>query len=144
MTITEFTLAHYEEVFALWKRTPGICVGPDDSRDAITRYLARNPGLSFIALDDKDRVIGTALSGHDGSRGYLQHVAVDPAFRKRGIAKALVARCLTALSAEGISKAHLAVLAGNARAIAYWTNRGWELRKDIIRFSIACQPLPTR
>ncbi len=144
MTIAELTLVHYDDVFALWKRTPGICLGPDDSREAIARYLARNPGLSFLALDNNNRVIGTALSGHDGNRGYLQHVAVDPAFRRQGIAQKLVARCLSALASEGISKAHLAVLADNTPALSYWANRGWELREDIRRFSIACAPSKTR
>ncbi len=140
MTITEFTLAHYDDVIALWRATPGICIREDDSREATARYLARNPGLSFIALGENRRVIGTALCGHDGKRGYLQHVAVDPAFRRQGIAQQLVARCLTALAAEGISKANLAVLADNTPAIRHWTNRGWTLRDDIIRFSIACSP----
>ena len=138
MTITPLTLDHYDEVIALWRDTPGICIRAEDSREATARYLARNPGLSFIALDDNRRVIGSALCGHDGRRGYLQHVAVAPAFRNRGIAQQLVARCLAALAAEGISKAHLAVLADNTSAIRYWTNRGWELRNDILRFSIAC------
>jgi N-acetylglutamate synthase len=138
MTITEFTLAHYDDVIALWSDTPGICIREDDSRAATARYLARNPGLSFVALSGENRVIGSALCGHDGRRGYLQHVAVAPDFRKRGVAQALVTSCLSALAAEGISKAHLAVLADNESAIRYWTNRGWELRDDILRFSIAC------
>lgn len=141
MTITEFTLDHYDEVIALWKRTPGICIRDDDSREATARYLARNPGLSFVAISD-GKVIGSALSGHDGKRGYVQHVAVAPAFRKRGIARALVTRCLSALAAEGITKAHLSVLADNDSAIRYWTNRGWELRDDILRFSSACPSAP--
>lgn len=142
MTITEFTLDHYDNIIALWRDTPGICIREDDSREATSRYLTRNPGLSFVALDENHRVIGSALCGHDGRRGYLQHVAVDPSFRNRGIAQSLVNRCLSALAAEGISKAHLAVLAGNAPAIDYWTHRGWQLRDDILRFSIACPAAP--
>ena len=139
MTITEFTLAHYDDVIALWRDTPGICIRDDDSREATARYLARNPGLSFVALIE-GQLVGSALCGHDGRRGYLQHVAIKPAFRKRGIADALVNRCLSALSAAGITKAHLAVLTDNAPAIAYWSNRGWEKRDDILRFSKTCSP----
>ncbi len=137
MTITEFTIAHYDDIIALWRDTPGICVRDDDSRDATSRYLARNPGLSFVAIID-GKVVGSALSGHDGRRGYLQHVAVDPAFRRRGVAQTLVARCLSALASQGIAKAHLTVLADNDPAIRYWINRGWELRDDIQRFSKTC------
>ena len=138
MTITEFTLAHYDDVIALWRRTPGICIREEDSREATARDLARNPGFSFVASID-NKVIGSALSGHDGRRGYLQHVAVDPAFRRRGIARALVDRCLSALADAGIARAHLAVLADNESASRYWSNRGWELRDDILRFSKTCR-----
>jgi ribosomal protein S18 acetylase RimI-like enzyme len=136
MTITVFTIAHYDEVLALWQDTPGICVRDADSRDAIARYLARNPSCSFVALSDENRVIGSALSGHDGRRGYLQHVVVAPAFRHRGIAHALVTRCLDALAAEGIAKMHIDVLTDNDLANAYWPRRGWKRRDNTYRYSL--------
>jgi Acetyltransferases len=135
MNILELTLEHYEAVIALWRRTPGICVRDADSREAITRYLARNPGLSFVALIDGE-LVGTALSGHDGRRGYLQHVAVDERFRGRGIAQALVSRCLEALARESIDKVHLEVLADNEPGNRYWERRGWTRRHDLHRYSL--------
>jgi len=135
MTLSEFAIDRYDEVLALWQRTPGICIREADSRPAIARYLARNPGLSFIAQDLSGNVIGSALSGHDGRRGYLQHVVVDPHHRGQGIAHALVTRCLAALTAEGIVKSHLEVLASNDLALRYWSRRGWQRRDDIIRYS---------
>lgn len=134
--LSEFTLDHYDEVLTLWRNTPGICVRDADSREAIARYLARNPGLSFIALSGDNRVIGSALSGHDGRRGYLQHVVVEPAFRNRGIAHALVTRCLGALAAEGIAKMHVDVLTDNDLANAYWLRRGWKRRDHTYRYSL--------
>lgn len=133
-TITEFTLGYYDEVFSLWERTPGICIRDADSREAIARYLTRNPGLSFVAINEK-RIIGSALSGHDGRRGYLQHVAVETAFRGKGIAQLLVSHCIEALAAAGIAKTHLEVLASNDLANQYWVRRGWKRRDDIHRYS---------
>ncbi len=135
MTLLEFTVAHYDAVLALWERTAGICVREADSREAIARYLARNPGLSFIAEID-GLLVGSALSGHDGRRGYLQHVAVDERFRGRGIARALVSRCLDALAREGIDKVHLEVLANNESGNRYWERRGWTRRHDTHRYSL--------
>ena len=68
MNIHELSIARYDEVFALWQTTPGISIREVDSRDAIARYLKRNPGLSFLA-EIKGKVVGTALCGHDGRRG---------------------------------------------------------------------------
>ncbi len=134
MKITTLTLDRYDEALELMSRTPGVAVREADSKEAAQRYLARNPGLSFIAEAD-DRMIGCAMAGHDGRRGYIQHVVVEPSYRERGVAQQLVTRCLDALAACGISKTHLDVLATNEIAIGYWQRRGWIRRDDIVRFS---------
>ncbi len=134
MKITELTIDRYGEVLALMQRTPGIVVREADSPAAVKRYLERNQALSFIA-EEEGHVVGCAMSGHDGRRGYLQHVVVDPAFRAQGIAQILVARCLEGLAACDIEKAHLDVLITNAEALGYWKRRGWTRRDDIVRFS---------
>jgi ribosomal protein S18 acetylase RimI-like enzyme len=134
LEISEMTMADYSAVQALLSSTPGVALRSADSREATERYLTRNPGLSFVARSE-GRIVGCAMSGHDGRRGYLQHVAVDPAYRRRGVATILVRRCVAALGAEGIDKIHLDVIAGNHLAQSYWTYLGWKRRDDIVRFS---------
>jgi N-acetylglutamate synthase len=136
MEITELTLEAYPQALALMRRTPGIGVTESDTPEATERYLRRNPGMSFIAVE-AGAVVGLAMSGHDGRRGYLQHVVVEPAHRRSGVAQALVARCLERLRAEGIIKVHLATKADNAHGVAYWTRRGWTRRDDLHWFSLA-------
>jgi ribosomal protein S18 acetylase RimI-like enzyme len=133
--IVEMTLAHYEAMLALLQETPGMSLRDADSREGTARYLARNPGLSFVAVEE-GQVVGCAMAGHDGRRGYLQHVVVLPAFRGRGVAQQLVARCLKQLEREGIRKVHLDVLRTNEEAIGYWSRRGWQRRDDLQRFSL--------
>jgi ribosomal protein S18 acetylase RimI-like enzyme len=111
-----------------------VSVRDADSKDSTARYLARNPGLSFVAEED-GRIIGCAMCGHDGRRGYLQHVVVDARYRGSGIAHALVTRCLDRLKEAGIVKVHIDVLATNDLANEYWTRRGWTRRDDIHRHS---------
>lgn len=43
--IAVFDGRDYDEVIALWSKTEGLTLRDVDSRDAITRYLIRNPGL---------------------------------------------------------------------------------------------------
>jgi ribosomal protein S18 acetylase RimI-like enzyme len=135
MTILPYTIDRYDDVIALMRRTPGISIRDADSKTATERYLARNPGLSFLGVDN-DQVIGCAMCGHDGRRGYLQHVVVDAAYRGRGLAGALVARCLAELEKLGIDKTHIDVFIDNELANAYWTRRGWQRRDDIYRYSL--------
>jgi len=128
------TPADYDAVLALMQNTPGISLRNADSREATERYLARNPGLSFVA-EAAGRLIACVMCGHDGRRGYLQHALVLPEYRRQGIAQALTQRCLDALAQLGIHKCHLDVFKINISAADYWQGQGWKLRTDIDRYS---------
>jgi len=134
VVVEEMAIADYDAVRALLHSTPGVTRRSADSRDATSRYLARNPGLNFVARS-QGRIVGCVMCGHDGRRGYLQHLAVEPSRRRLGIGTALVHRCIESLRCLGIDKTHLDVLAGNRDAQQYWINRGWLKRDDIVRFS---------
>ena len=133
--VRPMTLADHDAVSGLLRATEGVVLRSADSRAATARYLERNPGLSFVCWD-ADTLVGCVFAGHDGRRGYLQHLAVHPGYRRRGIGSALVARCVAALESVGIEKIHLDVLAGNASAAAFWSARGWTRRDDIVRYSL--------
>ena len=135
MQLILYTMAHYDEVTALMRRTPGVSLRDADSREATARYLERNPDLSFLAVD-AGKIIGCAMCGHDGRRGYLQHVIMDPAYRGRGVANELVERCLAGLARLGIDKTHIDVLIDNELGNTYWMRRGWQRREDIYRYSM--------
>lgn len=133
-TARPMSLTDYDAVMALMQQTPGVSLRDADSFEATSRYLARNPGLSFVALVD-DAIVGCIMSGHDGRRGYLQHLLVSPSHRKQGIAAELVERCLATLASLGIMKSHIDVLKTNVTGQAYWTLQGWLRRDDIERYS---------
>ncbi|MBN1993088.1 MAG: GNAT family N-acetyltransferase [Anaerolineae bacterium] len=130
LTIVPFTLEHYEPVIALWRHTEGVGLSSADSRENIRAYLERNVGMSFIAQND-GVLVGAVLSGHDGRRGYIHHLAVHPEYRRRGIGRQLVERCLSALQAAGIQKCHLFIFQQNVDGIRFWESIGWSRRVDI-------------
>lgn len=132
--IRPMSLSDYDDVIAIMKEMDGVVLRNADSRDSIERYLRRNPDCSFVAVDGA-AIIGCIMSGHDGRRGYLHHLAVLPAYRRRGVAASLVEHCMDALEREGIQKFHIDVLQGNVAAQQYWEGRGWQLRTDIHRYS---------
>ncbi|MDR2788455.1 MAG: GNAT family N-acetyltransferase [Candidatus Accumulibacter sp.] len=120
----------------LMRRSPGVSVRDADTPEGLARFLVRNPGLSFVAESD-GRLVGCLMGGHDGRRGHLHHLAVDAGHRRRGIASALVERCLSALERQGIHKTHIDVYRNNAAGNGFWENAGWSRRDDTHRFSIA-------
>lgn len=136
MEVIAFEPQDCDQVMALWQATEGITLRQADSREAILAYVARNPGLSFVARDG-EIVAGAVLAGTDGRRGYLQHLAVAPPYRGRGVGRALAERVIDALSVTGIAKCHIMVRRENEQAKAFWQHLGWTMRDDIAVMSHA-------
>lgn len=132
--VEPFHIERYDEVYGLWNSSPGVGLSSADERDRIAFFLERNPAMSFIALAGT-QVIGVILGGHDGRRGYIHHLVVDKAYRRRGVGGQLVERCLKALEEAGIQKCHLFIFQKNDDGIAFWKAHGWTLRRDIMVMS---------
>jgi len=129
--IRKMLIGDYSGVFSLWKNMTGIGLdGLCDSRQGIRDYLRRNPGLSFVACDGK-KIVGAVLSGHDGRRGCLHHLAVAGSHRKLGIGKALVEHCLKGLAGQNIPKCNIFLFRSNAIGRSFWKHNGWNLRTDL-------------
>jgi ribosomal protein S18 acetylase RimI-like enzyme len=135
VNILEMTIADYAEVYDLWAATEGVGLSSADAPEAIAAYLARNPGMSFVAREASGALVGAVLCGHDGRRGFLHHLAVRPECRGQGAGRALVERCLAALSAEGIEKCHIFVYRGNQAGRAFWEKLGWDERTTLVIMS---------
>ncbi len=134
ISIRPMTIADYEEALALWQGSEGVGLSAADSREAIAAYLQRNPDLSMVVFVGAS-LVGAVLCGHDGRRGFIHHLAVAPAYRRRGIGSALVQSCLAKLRALGIGKCHLFVFHANESAQAFWRAQGWQVRHDILIMS---------
>jgi len=131
----EMQIGDYEHALHLWQHTAGMGLSSADEKSEIARFLQKNQGLCFVALED-EHLIGTILCGEDGRRGYLYHLAVQQNIQKKGVGKNLVQKSLHALKEKGIQKCHLFVIADNASGIAFWEHTGWEIRDDIEIMSI--------
>lgn len=125
-------MGDYDAVVALWSSTDGLSVSEDDSRERLAIYLARNPGLSFVAMVGEE-LVGTVMCGHDGRRGVLRHLVVKDSCRGQGVARDLVARPLSQLAKEGIQKCNLYVLDSNPSARRFWEYMGWKKLEDNYR-----------
>ena len=128
--IRPMSIEDYEQAYTLWEKTEGIGLNDADKKENIQMYLDRNPKLSFVALS-QDQIIGTVLSGHDGRRGFIHHLAVDIHHQRQGIGAKLVNKSLKALKQRGIQKCHIFVYRDNVSGKAFWKHIGWKLRKDL-------------
>lgn len=131
-TIETMRIDDFDAVMALWKSCEGVGSNEMDTRPCIASYLERNPGMSFVARATDQRIVGAVLCGHDGRRGYLHHLAVAADFRKRGIARRLVAACFAELAKIGMVKCNIFVYANNVTGQAFWKREGWNARTDLL------------
>ena len=134
LTYRHMTIADYDQLIALWADTPGIGLSDADEKKNIGYFLSRNPGLSFVCETD-GKIIGTVICANDGRRGYLYHLAVDDAYRKKGIGKELVRRSLEELRNQGITRCHLFLYNDNETAIRFYEKTGWRKRGNLLIYS---------
>lgn len=134
MKVRAVTRADVEALVALWAEVfpeYGDRTRPQrDARANIERKLAFGDGLFWLAQQDA-AVIGSALAGYDGHRGWLYAVGVQPAQRGRGVARALVAIAEAELKRRGCPKVNLQVLSNKAVEQAFWQALGY--REDLVR-----------
>jgi len=145
----EFLPSDYDAAYSLWDATEGIGLSEADSRANIERFLRHNPGMSFVAVEGEasagaggagGAMAGAVLCGCDGRRGYLHHLAVAPAYRRRGVGRGLTERCLAALSSAGVRKCHIFVIADNVEGKRFWERTGWEERTSLLIMSKDLRP----
>lgn len=129
--IRAMTLEDYENVHELWMKIKGFAIRSiDDSKEGVERFLNRNPGISVVAEED-GKVVGAILCGHDGRRGCMYHVCVDPDYRLKGIGKSMVVFAMEALKKEKINKVSLIAFTQNDIGNEFWKEIGWTKREDL-------------
>ena len=132
MSIRLMTIDDYEKVYELWMSCIGMGLNNlDDSKEGIDKFLQRNPDTCFVA-EVENVIVGVIIVGNDGRRGYIYHTAVNPQYRKQGIAKSLVDTAMTALQKTGINKVALVVFDRNEIWNGFWEKMGFTVRNDLI------------
>lgn len=126
------TISDYDDVYALWLSCVGMGLNDiDDSKVGIDKFLQRNPNTCFVATQD-EQILGVILSGQDGRRAYIYHLAVAPTHRRQGIAERLVDEVMRVLDEIGISKAALVVFDKNQIGNDFWESQGFSVRQDLV------------
>lgn len=130
IAVAAYRDAHFGRVRALWHA----CF-PDDppwnrAEASIPAKLSVQPELFLVALDG-EAVVGTAMGGYDGHRGWLHAVAVAPTHRRRGIAALLIREAERRIAAMGCAKLNLQVRVGNDEAVALYEALGFAVEERV-------------
>jgi ribosomal protein S18 acetylase RimI-like enzyme len=126
------TRADIEPVLALWSRSDGPAT-ETDSASALTDLLARDPEGLLVATSGEE-VVGSLIAGWDGWRGSFYRLAVDPGWRRQGMATALIRAGEERLRELGACRLTAIVLSEDEAAIEFWAAAGYEQQVARTRF----------
>jgi ribosomal-protein-alanine N-acetyltransferase len=111
-------------------RLEEVCLGDDAwSPGLVAEGIGKRlPTVSYLvgtSDDGSEEVVGYAVASLAGDDVELQRIAVAPAYRRRGLASALLAEVESVALAAGGARLLLEVRDDNATAIAFYESRGF-------------------
>ena len=98
---------------------------PDD-------HALAGPSSTVLAALADGVLVGTAMVGHDGHRGWVYYVAADPGRRHSGIGRALMAASEAWLVGRGVPKIQFMVRTTNAAVLAFYERLGYEPQDVVV------------
>ena len=130
LVIADIADADVSDVVALWQRCGLTRPWNDPASDiALAR---RNPNSTVLVGRTGGAIVATAMVGHDGHRGWVYYVAVDPDRQKKGLGRAIMDAAEQWLRAAGLPKLQLLVRRENAQAGAFYQSIGYEEADTIV------------
>jgi ribosomal protein S18 acetylase RimI-like enzyme len=124
LAITSIEDGDIPELIQLWRRCFLVREWNDPSGDIA---LARKESNSTILLgrDADGALVASVLVGHDGHRGWVYYVSVDPDHRLKDYGRLIMAAAEDWLRARGIMKLQLMVRGDNAKVHAFYESIGY-------------------
>ena len=117
-------------VIALWRRCELTRPWNDPASDiALAR---KGPNSAVLIGRDGSAVVASVLVGHDGHRGWVYYVAVDPDCQTRGYGRVIMDAAEQWLRGRGIEKLQLMVRSGNARVQGFYQALGYLEQERVI------------
>jgi ribosomal protein S18 acetylase RimI-like enzyme len=107
-----------DQILALW-RDADATPSPTDTRDEVIKLL-REPAAVLLVAEADGRLAGTVIGGWDGWRGNIYRLAMSPPYRRRGLARALVAEADRLLHHMGARRISALVESDHPWATDFW------------------------
>jgi hypothetical protein len=129
MEIRRLASTQEDTAVALW-HDAGLVVPFNDPRADLERALA-GPSSTVLAATENGALLGTAMVGHDGHRGWVHHLAVAASCRGHGVGRALMEACERSLVERRVPKVNLMVRVSNEPVQGFYDALGYG-RDDVV------------
>jgi ribosomal protein S18 acetylase RimI-like enzyme len=112
-------------VIDLWKKCGLLRPQNNPSLD-IRRKMSVNPELFLIGLFES-KVVASAMGGYEGHRGWVNYLAVDPDYQKKGLGRLLMCEIEKRLLVMGCPKLNLQIRNDNLSVISFYEKIGYKM-----------------
>ena len=136
MEVRALTIDDYDAIIQLWTRA-GLPFKPKgrDSRQMIKRQMVTYPGL-FVGTFDQKRLVGLVIGSYDTRmKGWINRLAVDPCYQRRGIAQELVKKVEESLEKLGAAVFGALIETPNGESLQVFRKMGYSTHPDILYVS---------
>ncbi len=131
-TIRDARVEDIAAVLELWHKSearPSLT----DNEAVVRTLIETNPGGLFLAVVG-DKVVGAVIATYDGWRGNIYRLAVDTDYRRRGLARAMVAESEARLRARGARRLTALVESDHPWATGFWDGAGYQRDPGMLRY----------
>ena len=125
ITLRHLTLDDHDAILALWQRA-GLSSRPQgrDSREAFGAQLAS--GALALGFEDGGKLVACVVVTDDTRKGWINRLAVDPDFRRQGLAAQLIKEAEQALRGKGIHVFAALIHSDNAPSQNLFQHEGYK------------------
>ena len=129
VTIREARAAEVQTILELWTAAGS---GPSvtDTAEHL-RMLTEKNGDLFLVAERQGRLVGSIIGGWDYWRGHIYRLAVDPEFRRRGLARRLTAEIERRLRARGAIRIYALAATKQEMGMKFWEAEGYAESRDL-------------
>lgn len=124
MEIREFEQRDQAAVIDLWKECQLVVPWNDPVQD-IQRKLAIDPDL-FLVGEYSGSIVSTVMGGYEGHRGWINYLAVSPAWQRRGFGRIIMQHVENLIREKGCPKINLQVRESNQAVISFYESLGYQ------------------
>jgi ribosomal protein S18 acetylase RimI-like enzyme len=130
LTISPLHDEYVDAVAALWERC-GL-TRPWNIPLADIALARRGANSTILVGKHGGSVAASVMVGHDGHRGWVYYVAVDPSAQRSGLGRAIMTAAEDRLKLRGVAKAELLIRPENSGVQRFYESLGYAVEPRIV------------
>ena len=123
MIIRRYLEQDQNEVIGLWKAC-GLVFPQNNPKKDIERKLEVDPDL-FLVGNHNGNIVASVMGGYEGHRGWVNYLAVDMNYRKKGFGKQIMLDLERRLIKKGCPKINIQIRGLNLQVIQFYKSIGF-------------------